>query len=317
MLPKFTNWSLKLSKFTSKFPIGRVGFHNQQNELSPFQARNLLKPFVFTLSVCGSSFVVATIWRYENQRSDFRSFLSITNSGIQKIQRRYQKEDDYIQQIKQWWNSQSDGFKMFCGITAINTLVFFGWRIPQLQTRIMTKYFMASVEQKSIRCLPMILSNFSHYSPMHFGLNMFVLYSFANIGVHIMGKENFLALYLSSGVMSSFVSSCYKVAVKSLTPSLGASGAILGILASTCIERPDIELMIIFLPFFSFSSATALKGLILMDTAGLIFRWGFFDHAAHLGGTLFGVYYSTILKQYLNRKQSVIIKHWVDLKQKF
>lgn len=51
MLTKFTNWSLKLSKFTSKFPIGRVGFHNQQNELSPFQARNLLKPFVFTLSV--------------------------------------------------------------------------------------------------------------------------------------------------------------------------------------------------------------------------------------------------------------------------
>lgn len=67
------------------------------------------------------------------------------------------------------------------------------------------------------------------------------------------------------------------------------SGAILGILASTCIEQPDIKLMIIFLPFFSFSSATALKGLILIDSLGLILRWGFFDHAAHLGGTLFGV----------------------------
>lgn len=47
--------------------------------------------------------------------------------------------------------------------------------------------------------------------------------------------------------------------------------------------------MIIFLPFFTFSSATALKGLVLFDSLGLILKWGFFDHAAHLGGTLSGV----------------------------
>lgn len=45
----------------------------------------------------------------------------------------------------------------------------------------------------------MVFSNFSHYSPLHLGLNMMVLYSFSNIGVHLFGKENFLALYLSSG----------------------------------------------------------------------------------------------------------------------
>jgi rhomboid-like protein len=47
--------------------------------------------------------------------------------------------------------------------------------------------------------------------------------------------------------------------------------------------------MIVFFPFFSFSSATAIKAILALDTAGLVFKWGFFDHAAHLGGTLFGM----------------------------
>ena len=46
----------------------------------------------------------------------------------------------------------------------------------------------------------MVLSNFSHYSPFHIGLNMMVLYSFSDLGVHLFGKENFMALYFSSGL---------------------------------------------------------------------------------------------------------------------
>lgn len=85
----------------------------------------------------------------------------------------------------------------------------------------------------------MVLSNFSHYSPFHIGLNMMVLYSFSDLGVHLFGKENFMALYLSSGlseyklgeqhlthfvtgVVSAFASYAYKVATHSLAPSLGA-----------------------------------------------------------------------------------------------
>ena len=33
----------------------------------------------------------------------------------------------------------------------------------------------------------------------------------------------------------------------------------------------------------------ALKAIIAMDTAGMILGWKFFDHAAHLGGALFGM----------------------------
>jgi rhomboid-like protein len=33
----------------------------------------------------------------------------------------------------------------------------------------------------------------------------------------------------------------------------------------------------------------ALKAVVLFDTCGAVFRWSIFDHAAHLGGALFGV----------------------------
>ena len=46
----------------------------------------------------------------------------------------------------------------------------------------------------------------------------------------------------------------------------------------------DLELLI-YSPFFP----QALKAIIAMDTAGLVLGWLVFDHAAHLGGALFGV----------------------------
>lgn len=57
----------------------------------------------------------------------------------------------------------------------------------------------------------MILSIFSHYSLLHLAANMYVLHSFSTGIVASLGKEQFLALYLSSGVISSFASHFYKV----------------------------------------------------------------------------------------------------------
>lgn len=177
---------------------------------------------------------MATIWKYENSRTKQWSTLGdfqITRSN--RLPR-----TDPLFRLRQFWNSQTEGFKIFCGIAAINTAVFLLWRLPNCRP-VMLKYFMSSVEsskmelfelshltiflfQGSYRILPMLLSNFSHYSLTHLGVNMFVLYSFSNISVHTFGKEDFLALYLSSGVVSAFVSLAYKVAISSVTPSLGA-----------------------------------------------------------------------------------------------
>lgn len=91
------------------------------------------------------------------------------------------------------------------------------------------------------------------------------------------------------------------------------------VLAAVCTKMPEAKLAIIFLPMFTFTAANvrrctcrtalaapvrllhhelilplslslqALKVIVAMDTAGVVLGWRFFDHAAHLGGALFGV----------------------------
>lgn len=55
------------------------------------------------------------------------------------------------------------------------------------------------------------------------------------------------------------------------------------------MKVPDSRLNIIFLPWFSFSAENAVYGIILFDLVGLFLGLRLFDHAAHLGGALFGL----------------------------
>lgn len=68
----------------------------------------------------------------------------------------------------------------------------------------------------------MLFVTFSHYSLLHLIINMYVLYDFCKIAVTELGREQFLALYLTSGVVSSFSSYLYKATVGIKDPSLGA-----------------------------------------------------------------------------------------------
>jgi len=45
----------------------------------------------------------------------------------------------------------------------------------------------------------MVLSSFSHYSVVHLVANMYVLWTFSTGIVSLLGKEQFLAFYLSAG----------------------------------------------------------------------------------------------------------------------
>ncbi|KAF0046993.1 hypothetical protein F2P81_000626 [Scophthalmus maximus] len=118
------------------------------------------------------------------------------------------------------WSSLTEGQKTVTGIIAVNAVVLCLWRMPSMQ-RSMIKYFTSNPASKT-RCLPMVLSSFSHYSFIHMVANMYVLWTFSSGIVSLLGREQFLAVYLSAGVISTMVSYMCKTASGRLYPSLGA-----------------------------------------------------------------------------------------------
>ncbi|XP_051965444.1 presenilins-associated rhomboid-like protein, mitochondrial [Xyrauchen texanus] len=270
----------------------------------------LVKPFVFTIGFTGCSFGGAAIWQYESLKSHVRYFDEVKADWLEKI--RPQKQGDFRKQVNQWWNSLSEGQKTVTGIIAANALVFCCWRIPSLQ-RSMMKYFTSNPSSKAL-CWPMLLSTFSHYSFFHLATNMYVLWSFSSSMVNMMGKEQFMALYLSAGVISTFFSYVSKTVTGRLGPSLGASGAIMTVLAAVCTKMPEAKLAIIFLPMYTFTAGNALKAIVALDTTGLILGWRFFDHAAHLGGALFGIWYILYGHELIWKNREPLVKLWHDFR---
>lgn len=278
---------------------------------SPYPIRTLVKPLFFTVGFTGCAFGSAAVWQYESLKSKVQSYFDgIKADWLDSI--RPQKEGDFRKEINKWWNNLSDGQRTVTGIIAANVFVFCLWRVPSLQ-RTMIRYFTSNPASK-VLCSPMLLSTFSHFSLFHMAANMYVLWSFSSSIVNILGQEQFMAVYLSAGVISNFVSYVCKVATGRYGPSLGASGAIMTVLAAVCTKIPEGRLAIIFLPMFTFTAGNALKAIIAMDTAGMILGWKFFDHAAHLGGALFGIWYITYGHELIWKNREPLVKIWHEMR---
>ncbi|OAD60476.1 Presenilins-associated rhomboid-like protein, mitochondrial, partial [Eufriesea mexicana] len=252
-----------------------------------------------------TTFIAAIIWEYEHVRENTYNIIrSYTQWRIHKTGWRYQMEN--------WWKSLSEGEKIFIPICFLNVLVFSAWHIAVFRP-IMYKYF--SSNPTSSRCWSMLFSTFSHYSFFHLIINMYVLYDFCKLAVRELGREQFVALYLVSGVVASFTSYFYKAIVGVKHPSLGASGAIMGVLGYVCSQFPNLYLSIVFLPLLKFTSGTAIKVVMGLDTLGCLMRWQRLDHAAHLGGMLFGIFWQAWGNANIWQKREPVLVFWHQFRE--
>ncbi|KAL6104513.1 parl [Pungitius sinensis] len=287
----------------------------------------LFKPLMFTVGFTGFSFGAAAILQYETLKSRVQNATDAEESEklVQGSQDMAYWHDWWNQlsgfqqqlllllsMVDDFWSSLTEGQRTVTGIIAVNAVVLCCWRIPSMQ-RTMIKYFTSNPASKT-RCLPMILSSFSHYSFIHMVANMYVLWTFSSGLVSLLGREQFLAVYLSAGVISTMLSYICKTASGRLHPSLGASGAVMAVLAAVCAKMPEAKLGIIFLPMITFTAGNALKALVAIDTAGLLLGWRLFDHAAHLGGALFGIWYVSYGHKLIWRKREPLVKLWHEIR---
>lgn len=125
----------------------------------------------------------------------------------------------------------------------------------------------------------LITSIFLHGSFEHLFYNMFALALFGSILEKIIGGKKFLIIFFVSGIISGIGGVFF------YTESIGASGAIYGLLGTLAALRPNMGVLVGFVPM---PMAVAILLWTAGDLIGL-FAPDQIAHAAHLSGLAFGL----------------------------
>ncbi|KAI5310752.1 hypothetical protein KEM55_002621 [Ascosphaera atra] len=209
------------------------------------------------------------------------------------------------------------------GLIGANFLVFALWRVCPPAWRMLNRYFI------SVPLYPysmsVVGSMFSHQLFTHLAMNMLILWVIGNRLHQEVGRGDFLGLYVASGAVSTFTSLAALVLQNKLTvTSLGASGAIAGLLAAWCIlhseyvassfpTHPSDPLTLAFIPksweqYIQASGSTFLAGLVLIEITSMVLPMPVkyiarMDHWAHLGGYAVGAGVGSVWKERKDREK--------------
>ena len=133
-----------------------------------------------------------------------------------------------------------------------------------------------------------------HASFGHIAMNMFMLWMFGSQVAMAWGPKRFLRFYLICGVGAGLIIATYPYLIMGVHPTglmahtLGASGAIYGVLLAYSLTWPDRTIMLIFPPV-AFRAIWLIPGLFLMS---IMFSSGHnISHTGHLGGVIVGWLY--------------------------
>lgn len=177
-------------------------------------------------------------------------------------------------------------------IIAVNILVFLqSITNPESYNQLIQTYGLVPAEvMKGENLLSLVTSMFLHANILHLGLNMFFLLVSGDAVERELGNFRFLGLYLAFGIIAGLFHSYLNSS--STIPTIGASGAIFGVLAAFAILFPFRWLFKLFgfipipMPAIIFVFIT-----ILTETAyvysGTVENVA---HTAHVGGFLAGVF---------------------------
>jgi membrane associated rhomboid family serine protease len=150
--------------------------------------------------------------------------------------------------------------------------------------------------------ITLITSQFLHGGWWHLISNMVFLWVFGNNIEDRLGHFKYLIFYLTCGALAALCQ--WFIATNSPIPSLGASGAISGVLGAYLIRFPQARITtLVFLGFFVttisvpalvvigiFFIQNVISGLVsLQAAANMSVQTGGVAYWAHIGGFVFGV----------------------------
>ena len=194
----------------------------------------------------------------------------------------------------------------------INVLVFIAQKMfggMQDESRVTDLFALHHFRSDEFKFYQIITHMFMHGSFMHLLFNMFALYSFGTMIERMWGPKRFLIFYFICGIgaaLAQIASYAYQYnmldnmtmsldqvmqyqTILRLNATVGASGAIMGVIAAFGYLFPNTEMMIIPIPI-PLKAKWVVIGFIAIDLfSGIAGRPGDnVAHFAHLGGALTG-----------------------------
>lgn len=287
----------------------------------------ILRPTLFSVVSTASAFGISAYFyqrRMEKENGkDPRDVLEKLKNWIsqRRATERSPPPDGFIERtklmVKRSWHQLSPGQQVVAGLIGAQSVIFFAFNVPALG-RFMAKNFLHHPLQSP--SYTMLTSSFSHATGFHLLANMYALWSFGPIVFHSLpsaSSEHFAAFLISAASASSLASHVfsssalllgssfgkivngrYMPGVRTILPSLGFSGIAYALVGYTATKYPDLRVGLLFIPG-DLALQDLLPILLGVEAFVLLFtKWQMFDHAAHIGGALFGYAYG----QFLERK---------------
>jgi membrane associated rhomboid family serine protease len=165
--------------------------------------------------------------------------------------------------------------------------------------------------------LTLITSQFLHGSFLHVGFNMLFLWIFGNNIEEELGHFKFIVFYLICGALAALAQ--WFFSTDSAIPSLGASGAIAGVMGAYILKFPKVRILTLIpfgifwytvrIPAFFFLGfwfvQQAFNGISMLQVpVNVGMEGGGVAYWAHAGGFVFGALLGPLLGLFSDRKKS-------------
>jgi membrane associated rhomboid family serine protease len=147
-------------------------------------------------------------------------------------------------------------------------------------------------------------SGFLHVDTSHLFVNMLTLYFFANVVIYDLGSIGFIIVYLASLILGNLLSYFFHKNDLSYN-AVGASGAVMGILYSAILLRPDMMLGLFFIipvPAYVFGI-----GYLFYTIYGMKKSIGNIGHDAHFGGAVGGFVLTLVLAPWIFEQHLMMV----------
>lgn len=140
----------------------------------------------------------------------------------------------------------------------------------------------------------MITSGFLHADMMHLAFNMITFYFFAPYVLSYLGSIYFLYVYFGSMIAGSMLT-LYMHKNDYSYRAIGASGAVTGVIYSSVLLYPEMDLYLFFIPIPIPGYVFGI-GYLLYSIYGMKAKRDNIGHTAHFGGAI-GGYLITLMKE--------------------